>query len=60
MTRPTKEVIARSQAKIYKRYHLLLRKDNDADLIDKIEAGKDKGMSPTATIRELWKNQKTK
>ena len=58
MTRPSKEVVARSQAKIYKRYHITLRKDSDTDLIDQIEAGKSKGLSPSAVVRELWEKVK--
>ncbi|MCR4963499.1 MAG: hypothetical protein K6B40_06455 [Firmicutes bacterium] len=54
MTRPSKEVIARYQAKTYSRYHLTLRKDSDQQLIDHIEANKAAGISPTQTIRQLW------
>ena len=57
MSRPSKEVIARSQAKIYNRYHITLRKDSDAELIAQIEKNKAAGISPTDTIRELFKTK---
>lgn len=60
ISRPTKEVIARSMKKIYNRYNIALRKDSDADLIKQIEDNKSLGIPPTETIRELWKVYKTK
>ena len=55
MSRPTKEVVARSQKKIYSRYNVTFRKDSDADIIQLIEDNKAAGLSPTATVRELYK-----
>ena len=40
-------------AKTYNRYSINLRKDEDADIIQMIEANKEKGISPTETIRDL-------
>lgn len=57
MTRPTREVIARSMKKIYSRYHLTLRKDTDQQLIKMIEDNKAAGISPTDTIRQLFKTK---
>lgn len=55
MSKPSKEVIARSQKKIYSRYNITFRKDSDADIIQLIEDNRAAGISPTATVRELYK-----
>lgn len=55
MTRPTKEVYARYHAKTYNIYSIALRKEDDAALIRLIEDNKAAGISPTATVRELYK-----
>ena len=39
--------------KTYNRYSINLRKDADADIIQRIEDNKGKGISPTETIREM-------
>ena len=55
MSKPSKEVIARYHAKTYNRYIITLRKEDDAALIQLIEAQKAAGISPTATVRELYR-----
>ena len=55
MSKPTKEVYARYHARVHMKYTLTLRKDSDAALIQLIEDNKAAGISPTATVRELYK-----
>ena len=55
MSRPSNEVIARYHARAYSRYTLLLHKERDRELIEFLEARKAAGISPTATVRELYR-----
>lgn len=55
MSRPSNEVIARYHARAYSRYVVMLHKERDKELIEYIEAQKAAGLSPTATVRELYK-----
>ena len=52
-TTTSTEVKMRWINKAYSRYSINLRKDSDADIIQRIEDNKGKGISPTETIREM-------
>lgn len=52
-TTTSTEVKMRWINKTYNRYSINLRKDSDADIIQRIEDNKCKGISPTETIREM-------
>lgn len=52
-TTTSTEVKMRWINKAYSRYSINLRKDADADIIQRIEDNKCKGISPTETIREM-------
>ena len=55
MSKPTKEVYARYHAKTNNIYSIALRKEDDAALIQLIEDNRAAGLSPTATVRELYR-----
>lgn len=57
ISRPSKEVYARYHAKAYVKYSIAFRRDTDKDIIEYIETNKAKGISPTGTIRELFKTK---
>ena len=55
MSRPSNEVYARYHARAYLRYELTFHKERDRELIEFLEAQKAAGLSPTATVRELYR-----
>ncbi len=55
MSKPSNEVYARYHARAYTRYVVLLHNERDRDLIEFIQAQKAAGVSPTATLRELYR-----
>ena len=56
---PSYEVVKRSMNKIYQQYSIKLRKEDDRELIALIESQKERGISPTQLLRELYTAQKT-
>lgn len=56
---PSYEVVKRSMNKIYQQYSIKLRKEDDRELIAHIESQKERGISPTQFLRELYTAQKT-
>lgn len=52
-TRTSTEVKARWNAKTYKQYTVSFRKDTDADVIERIEAEREKGLSASEAIKNL-------
>ena len=55
MGRTSNEVKARYHARAYSRYALTLHNDRDRELIEYMEAKRAAGVSPTATLRELYR-----
>lgn len=55
MSRTSNEVKARYHARAYSRYALTLHRERDCELIEYMEARKAAGVSPTATLRELYR-----
>ena len=55
-THTSSEVKARYNAKTYKQYTVSFRKDRDADIIEKIEAERAKGLSAGEAILVLIEN----
>lgn len=55
MGRTSNEVKARYHARAYSRYVLTLHRERDYELIEYMEARKAAGVSPTATVRELYR-----
>lgn len=55
MGRTSNEVKARYHARAYSRYALTLHNDRDRELIEYMEAQKAAGVSPTATLRKLYR-----
>lgn len=52
-THTSNEVKARYNAKTYKRYALVLRKDSDQDIIEMIEAERAQGLGTGEAIKKL-------
>ena len=55
MTKPSNEVKYRYHARAYSRYALTFHRERDRELIEFLEAQKAAGISPTATVRELYR-----
>lgn len=53
-----REAVARYQAKTYKKINISLRVDEDAGIIESLDAAQAKGISYREWIRELLENQK--
>lgn len=58
-THTSTEVSQRYKKKVYSRYGLTLRKEEDAALIALIEKNKALGIHPTDTVRELFRQSMT-
>ncbi|MBQ5824628.1 MAG: hypothetical protein IIW48_07435 [Clostridia bacterium] len=54
-THTSNEVKKRYNDKTYQYYKINLRKDDDAELIQYIEEQKKNGVSPSETLRQLFK-----
>ena len=54
-THTSNEVKKRYNDKTYQSYKINLRKDDDAELIQYIEEQKKNGVSPSETLRQLFK-----
>ena len=54
-THTSSEVKKRYNDKTYQYYKINLRKDDDAELIQYIEEQKKNGVSPSETLRQLFK-----
>lgn len=52
------EANARYNSKTYKQYTIVLRWDNDEDIINSIEAAKEKGLSYREWLREIFEGHK--
>lgn len=58
MAKSRNEIVRKSMEKIYKRYNILLRRVDDADLIEHIEQERNSGKDMRVILGEMYERSK--